>query len=59
MTWFNGAGDSSLIYVPSFVTAVARSQFILGAEVFHGAGFLTSVNNTRWSLQVVNAGMPG
>lgn len=33
MTWFNGAGSTSLIYVPSFVAAVVRAQKILGAEV--------------------------
>jgi hypothetical protein len=33
MTFFNGAGQTSLIYVPSFVAAVIRSQKILGAEV--------------------------
>jgi hypothetical protein len=59
MTWFNGAGNMDLIYVPSFVTHVARVQFNLGAEVFLGAGMYTQVNNTRWSYQVANAGMPG
>ena len=33
LTFFNGAGQTSLIYVPSFVSAVVRSQKILGAEV--------------------------
>ena len=33
MTFFNGAGDLSVIYSPSFVTATVRSQKILGAEV--------------------------
>ena len=59
MTWFNGAGNMDLIYVPSFVTQVVRVQQNLGAEVFLGAGWYTNVNNTRWSHQVVNAGMPG
>lgn len=59
MTWFNGAGNMDLIYVPSFVTQVARAQFHLGAEVFLGSGWYTNVNNTRWSHQVVNAAMPG
>ena len=59
MTFFNGAGNMDLIYVPSFTTQVARVQFNLGAEVFLGAGWYTNVNNTRWSHQVVNAGMPG
>ena len=59
MTWFNGAGQMDLIYVPSFVTQVVRVQFILGAEVFLGAGHYTQFNNTRWTYQVVNAGMPG
>jgi len=33
LTWFNGAGSTSLIYVPSMVIALVRSQKILGAEV--------------------------
>lgn len=36
MTWFNGAGNMDLIYVPSFVTQVARIQGSVGAEVFLG-----------------------
>ena len=58
-TWFNGAGNMDLIYVPSFVTQVVRVQFGMGAEVFLGSGWYTNVNNTRWSHQVVNAGFPG
>jgi len=33
MTFFNGAGEQSVIYSPSFVTATVRSQKILAAEV--------------------------
>ena len=40
MTWFNGAGDTSLIYVPSFVAAVVRAQKILGAEVRRQDAFM-------------------
>ncbi|EWM20023.1 hypothetical protein Naga_102269g1 [Nannochloropsis gaditana] len=43
LTFFNGAGQTSLIYVPSFVSAVVRSQKILGAEVRYD-------NFSRWFL---------
>jgi len=33
MTWFNGAGCGTFIYVPSMVIALFRVQKILGAEV--------------------------
>ncbi|KAM3567954.1 hypothetical protein VYU27_009912, partial [Nannochloropsis oceanica] len=59
MTFFNGAGHGTMIYVPSLVICLVRSQKILGAEVFQGAGFHTEVNNTRWTIQLVNAQMPG
>ncbi|GAB5037051.1 pectin lyase fold virulence factor, partial [Nannochloropsis oceanica] len=59
MTWFNGAGSGTLILTPSMVIALVRSQKILGAEVFQGAGFFTEVNGTRWTFQLVNAQIPG
>jgi len=38
---------------------VVRVQFILGSEAFLGTGFFTSVNNTRRSIQLINAAFGG
>ena len=58
MTFFNGAGDMELIYVPSFVTQVVRAQLNLGAEVFLGGACVRACVRACASLCVMTACMP-
>jgi hypothetical protein len=55
--FYNGAGLTSLIYCPQYITQFIRIQAGLGTDHFVGAGLNININNTRFTFQYGNAFM--